>query len=141
MTGNRRSKPTLGKRMTKCKACGYPLSQCHHSFPIAKYQASDDDTIQLCANCHELYHLFNEAILGSKRAKNLCLHASQSTHINFKTVSFLLVECMAIIQIEIEAGNIKPFCEGELLDYVNDLFNLNEYNRVSSFFGKLGRVE
>ncbi len=52
----RRHKSTLKQRMTPCECCGYPISQRHHLFEIAHYGESDF-TRQLCANCHELYHL------------------------------------------------------------------------------------
>ena len=52
----RRYKSTLKQRMTPCNCCGYPISQRHHLFEVAHYGESDF-TRQLCANCHELYHL------------------------------------------------------------------------------------
>jgi hypothetical protein len=46
----------LDERLTPCQACGYVLSQRHHLLPAARYGESGQ-TVSLCANCHEAYHL------------------------------------------------------------------------------------
>jgi hypothetical protein len=53
---NRRRKARSSERRTPCECCGFPLSQRHHLLPVACYGESEH-TIQLCANCHELFHL------------------------------------------------------------------------------------
>lgn len=47
---------TVAERMTPCECCGYPVSERHHLVPIAAY-GENPHTAQLCANCHELYHI------------------------------------------------------------------------------------
>lgn len=67
----KRRKTTSKERLTPCSACGYPLSQRHHLLDVA-YHGENDMTIQLCANCHELYHLIESAyIQKSKYAQRL----------------------------------------------------------------------
>jgi hypothetical protein len=54
MSGRRKAK--LHERLSPCECCGYPLSHRHHTIPIAGWGESGY-TIQLCPNCHELFHL------------------------------------------------------------------------------------
>ena len=58
------SEITVGKRHRKaprlvpCEVCGYPLSQLHHMMQQQHFgKANDIWNVQLCACCHELYHL------------------------------------------------------------------------------------
>ena len=61
----RRRTQTRKERMTPCSCCEWPLSQRHHLLNVATY-GENAATIQLCANCHELYHLmYNHYVLGS----------------------------------------------------------------------------
>ncbi len=61
-----RKRATKKERLTPCQVCLWPLSQRHHLLPIAEY-GENDTTVQLCANCHEIYHLiYNHYVLGSK---------------------------------------------------------------------------
>jgi hypothetical protein len=48
------------ERLSDCECCGYPLSHRHHLFPVCKY-GENEETIQLCANCHELWHILYSA--------------------------------------------------------------------------------
>ena len=68
MTTKRRQ-TTQKERLTPCECCKHPLSQRHHLLNVA-YHGENDFTVQLCANCHELYHLiYNKYVLKSKTAK------------------------------------------------------------------------
>lgn len=55
----RRRRPTLQERLTPCACCRYPLSQRHHLLEVARH-GENPATVQLCANCHEVYHLIAE---------------------------------------------------------------------------------
>ncbi len=54
-----RKKTSLKNRLTPCQCCSYPISQTHHLLDIATY-GDNNFTYQLCANCHELYHLIEQ---------------------------------------------------------------------------------
>ena len=61
-----RKRATKKERLTPCGVCGWPLSQRHHLLHVADY-GENDETVQLCANCHEIYHLmYNSYVLRSK---------------------------------------------------------------------------
>ena len=65
----RRRSPTMKERLTPCECCKYPLSERHHLLDFA-YHGERNYTIQLCPNCHSLYHLAYQAyILKSKKSK------------------------------------------------------------------------
>lgn len=73
----RRRRTTEDERLTPCACCGYPLAQRHHALPVATFGDNEVST-PLCANCHELVHLIEEAgyaadgvIVRSKRAVRL----------------------------------------------------------------------
>ena len=51
-----RKKTTLKERLTACSICDHPISQRHHLLEVSRYD-ENDYTYQLCANCHEIYHL------------------------------------------------------------------------------------
>lgn len=75
-----RRRTTLSERLDPCSCCGYPLSQRHHGLPVAIYGESDPGTA-LCANCHELVHIVEQAgyardglIVQSKRTLYLYDH-------------------------------------------------------------------
>lgn len=52
----KRKKVTIEHRVTPCAWCRYPLSVKHHILPIAIY-GENNIAVQLCANCHEIYHI------------------------------------------------------------------------------------
>ena len=56
-----RRPPTITERLTACECCNYPISQRHHLLDVAHY-GEHEYTKQLCANCHELFHLIYKAI-------------------------------------------------------------------------------
>ena len=51
-----RRKPTAQERLTPCWCCGYPISQKHHILGYAEH-GKNEISVQLCANCHEAYHI------------------------------------------------------------------------------------
>lgn len=61
MRPKKRRSVTLQDRVTPCACCGYRLSHRHHLFPIAEW-GGNNQTIPLCANCHELYHIVFDVI-------------------------------------------------------------------------------
>jgi hypothetical protein len=64
---SRRRKPSRQARLTPCECCGFPLSQRHHLAPFAE-NGETDQTMQLCANCHELYHLIYRVYVEKSEA-------------------------------------------------------------------------
>lgn len=52
----KRKQATLVHRLTPCECCGHPLSQRHHLVRFSK-RGENKHTVQLCANCHEIYHI------------------------------------------------------------------------------------
>lgn len=58
MSKKQRRRPTLKERMTPCIICLHPLSQRHHLLSFSIHGENAIGTIQLCANCHDMYHLF-----------------------------------------------------------------------------------
>ena len=89
----RRRRPTYQERMTTCSACGYPLSQRHHLWDIAMH-GENMVTIQLCPNCHELQHLFYNALVrDSEYSRRLAKHALESGRLQPETNRFKLGEC------------------------------------------------
>jgi len=66
----RRRRATLIERSTPCQSCAFPLSQRHHLFGVAKY-GENEITVQVCPNCHRLYHLIGECTRGNKESQKL----------------------------------------------------------------------
>jgi hypothetical protein len=62
MGKGKRRRTKLWERLTPCDCCGYPISQRHHLITVAEYYGENNYTRQLCANCHELYHICEKAI-------------------------------------------------------------------------------
>lgn len=72
---SRKSVP-IGKRVVPCQCCQHPLSHRHHIYPFA-YFGESYKTVQLCANCHEICHLyinaFAEQAKGNMQARSVKL--------------------------------------------------------------------
>lgn len=68
----RRHKPTMAVRTTPCEWCGFPLSQRHHFLPVAIY-GENDITAQLCANCHEIYHVVERGLRKQSKTNTIKL--------------------------------------------------------------------
>lgn len=63
---NRRDKTPLAERLLPCQCCNYPLSQRHHLLEVSQY-GENRARVQLCANCHEFYHIaYKMCVLKSK---------------------------------------------------------------------------
>jgi hypothetical protein len=54
----RRKPNSIHTRMYPCICCAHPISQRHHLLPFADY-GENDYTVQICANCHEIFHLLD----------------------------------------------------------------------------------
>ncbi len=61
---------TLKERKTPCQCCGFPLSHRHHVLPVRVY-GETEWTLQLCPNCHTLYHLIESAWRGNRESQEL----------------------------------------------------------------------
>lgn len=72
----RRKKPTLAERTRSCIYCNYPISQRHHILPVSIYGNTAAVT-ELCANCHEAYHIFARAyediLAGKENTRSITL--------------------------------------------------------------------
>lgn len=55
----------LPERLIPCQCCGHPVSQRHHLIPVARY-GDTDSSVHLCANCHEAYHIFEQAWIDQR---------------------------------------------------------------------------
>lgn len=105
----RRRRPTYQERMTPCSACGYPVSQRHHLWDIAMH-GENMVTIQLCPNCHELQHLFYNALVrDSEYSRRLVAHALESGRLQPETVQKVLEWCRATIQYEAQNGWVEAY--------------------------------
>jgi hypothetical protein len=107
------------ERTTPCECCGYPISQRHHLYKVANY-GENKFTIQLCANCHELFHLvYNSMTInhvsdedfksGKKnlpitRAQSLWGHVIQRLGFEDKRITFIGDLAREVIKAE---GEIK----------------------------------
>lgn len=69
----KRRKARLEERLIPCQCCAYPVSQRHHVLPVARFGEYGGDTIHLCANCHEAYHIFERGMIDIAAQR-------QSTH-------------------------------------------------------------
>lgn len=70
-----RRAPKTSERITPCAACEHPFSQRHHLDPV-RYSGENTDTIQLCANCHELYHIIDRLNnKGTSQSDTRAFHA------------------------------------------------------------------
>jgi hypothetical protein len=66
--GKRRRQARISERLTACECCKYPISQRHHLLEVANF-GDNKYTRQLCANCHELYHILEGAIEDFKKSQ------------------------------------------------------------------------
>jgi hypothetical protein len=95
--------------MTACSACGYPVSHRHHLWDIAMH-GENRVTIQLCPNCHELQHLFYNALVrDSEYSRRLLAHTLESGRVLPETVQKVLDWCRATIKYEAENGWVEAY--------------------------------
>lgn len=64
----RRKKATLAERLTPCRVCTYPITERHHLLLVSR-RGEGGETVQLCANCHEAFHIFERAHVHIKQGK------------------------------------------------------------------------
>lgn len=71
-----RKRPTLDERRISCRYCNYPISQRHHMLPVSVY-GETANILNLCANCHEAFHIFAHAyediLAGREGTRNITL--------------------------------------------------------------------
>lgn len=59
----------LQERLTPCQCCNYPISERHHLLEYAEF-GETRYTRQLCANCHELFHIIDKAFTDFEQSDN-----------------------------------------------------------------------
>lgn len=104
-----RRRPKYKERMSPCSACGYPVSHRHHLWDIQMH-GENEVTIQLCANCHELQHLFYNALVrDSAYSQRLAQHALFSGKITKQRAQLVLDWCKATIRYESKNGWVEDW--------------------------------
>lgn len=75
----KRRKVYTKERLAPCPCCNHPISQRHHMLPVHRY-GETHYTVQLCANCHEAFHVLYRAWLdrqlGHIRSRAITLEAA-----------------------------------------------------------------
>ena len=61
---------SIEDRLLPCSICNYPLSRKHHLLQVHNY-GENQNTMRLCSNCHELYHLIYNALKYWERSERL----------------------------------------------------------------------
>lgn len=93
----------LNERLTKCQFCEYPISQRHHALPISVY-GENACTLQLCANCHELYHIIERSFLfkskSSKRILDVFVQTYGEDDIRYKKACHFIAAAVNIARGE-----------------------------------------
>jgi hypothetical protein len=69
-SSKKRRQAKLYERTEPCECCQYPITQRHHLFGVAEF-GEGYRTVQLCANCHELYHVIER---DTQRASQVILY-------------------------------------------------------------------
>ena len=90
----RRRAPKLSERITPCAACEYPFSQRHHLDPV-RYSGENNDTVQLCANCHELYHILDRLNHGGKSTSDIHAGHAYITKFGWEDKAYRFLEKLA----------------------------------------------
>jgi len=108
-----RRRPSYRERTTACAACGYPASHRHHIYDLATH-GEHSQTVQLCANCHELQHLlYNTLINDSDYSQKLVNHMMVSGRIAPATFEQLLTWCRQTIRYEASKGWVSADKAGD----------------------------
>lgn len=100
----------LHERTVPCLCCNYPITQRHHLLPFAIY-GENGMTVQLCANCHELYHLIENWTRESAKSVRKAIQM-----INGKTETQQMYN---YIQSHVNHNILKFMCE--LVNIGNEL--------------------
>lgn len=99
-----RRRPSFRERTSACAACGYPASHRHHIYDLATH-GEHTQTVQLCANCHELQHLlYNVLVNESDYSQKLVNHMMVTGKIASVTFAMLLQWCRQTIRYEASRG-------------------------------------
>lgn len=99
-----RRRPTYQERSTSCSACGYPSSHRHHLWDLAAH-GENKVTIQLCANCHELFHLmYNALVKRAEYSRKIARHVLLSGQLAHDVPARLLGWVLATIRYEASNG-------------------------------------
>ena len=61
-----RKASTLEERLTPCEICGFPLTHRHHVLMFNDW-GENPHTMQLCASCHELFHIAVGALVHHRK--------------------------------------------------------------------------
>lgn len=102
-----RRKPTLKERLTPCVVCEYPISHRHHLSDMVHF-GENDDTVQLCANCHELYHIMYDCIAhNSKRAQATLKAVLFTLELSHDTVKAVIGIVIRAVKADIRDDVIK----------------------------------
>jgi len=83
----------MKKRYMPCEFCGYPITETHHPFRVSIF-GRNKHTIQLCANCHEFYHLVEAMTNGSGNAEATINHMLNHNANHFGPI---MVKCLHYI--------------------------------------------
>src|SRR5260370_28987544 len=111
MSSTRRQSYTT-ERCTPCRECGYPISERHHIQRVNEHGESES-TVQLCANCHELYHLVELAEAGSKRCQAILGHNPVFVALGERQLNFAKIVRQIRTQEEQQWICIQRLVEGE----------------------------
>lgn len=58
----KRRRTTRQERLTPCGCCNWPLTERHHLLEFSDH-GENNYTVQLCPNCHDLYHIIWNAYI------------------------------------------------------------------------------
>ncbi len=124
-----RRRPTYRERTTPCVACGYPVSHRHHVYDLATH-GEHTQTVQLCANCHELQHLLYNALINeSDYSQKLVNHMMYSGRVAPATFDQLLLWCRQTIAYEASKGWVSADKAGD--EWVELRLHWSEFRRQS----------
>jgi len=102
-----RRQPNIYERMTPCEICGYPLTHRHHLLPVSKY-GENEETMQLCANCHQVYHIAYDVLTrGSERCSTLFRYLYTSEKVNKEQIDKIVYKCFSAI-VRHKASGVLP---------------------------------
>jgi ribosomal protein L37E len=122
-----RRRPTYRERITACAACGYPASHRHHIYDVATH-GEHAQTVQLCANCHELQHLIYNALVNeSDYSRKLVNHIMYADHLPPGALDKLLQLCRATIRYEAKQGWVSADKASD--EWVELTLRWSEYQR------------
>lgn len=91
-----RRRTTLQERTTPCACCAHPISHRHHVLGFAR-SGENWHTLQLCPNCHELFHLIQSAVVGESAYSNKVLQRyGEANGTEDSTFEFMMAKVMEV---------------------------------------------